>query len=158
MRTAQLKLVTDKAPVHHTTTDPTRQIFERWVFMFGRDPRRTKLDTQRRHAINAALALFDGDTETIMLAVDGMAAAPLGDKPESMQDAMREIDWFLGSAKRIERALRWADVLRLTLETDAARQAEPAAAPAEQPSAEQVAQQRETLRALAARLSGRQHG
>jgi hypothetical protein len=157
MRTAQLKLVTDKAPVHDITTDPTRQVFERWVFMFGRDPRRTKLDTERRHAINAALALYDGDVQTIMLAVDGMAAAPLGDKPESMQDAMREIDWFLGSAKRIERALRWSDVLRHNLEVETARRAEPAPLAADEPSAEQVAHQRETLRALAARLSGRQH-
>lgn len=158
MRTPQLKLVTDKPPAHDTTTDPTRIIFERWVFMFGRDPRRTKLDAQRRHAINAALALFDGDVSTILLAVDGMAAAPLGDKPESMQDAMREIDWFLGNAKRIERALRWSDVLRHNLDAETARRAEPVPEPTEQPSAEQVEQQRQTLRALASRLSGRAHG
>ena len=155
MSTAQLKLVTDKAPVHDTTTDPTRMVFERWVFMFGRDPRRTKLDNQRRQAINAALALYDGDTETILLAVDGMAAASLGDKPESMQDAMREIDWFLGSAKRIERALRWNDLLRHNLALEAARRAEPAPPQAQQPSHEQVAVQRQALRELAARMAGR---
>jgi hypothetical protein len=149
----QLRLVTDPPPAHHVTADPVRQVFEHWVFMFGLHPGRTKLDHLRRQAINAALSLYDGDVQTIMLAVDGMASAPLGDKPESMQDAMREVDWFLGNAKRIERCLRHADVLAELARAQDARQAAPHAvqAPAD-PAA--VAAARERLRAIAMQRRG----
>lgn len=109
----QLRLVKEAPPEHGTTQDPVRQVFEHWVFMFGLMPSRTKLDAERRGAIQAALQLYEWDVQTVMLAVEGMAAVPLGDKPESMQDAMRELSWFLASSKRIEMALRWSDRLRL---------------------------------------------
>lgn len=154
MKSPQLRLVSDPPPAHdNSTTDPTRTVFERWVFMFGLNPNRTKLDALRRQAINAALALYDGDVETILLAVDGMASAPLGDKPESMQQAMREVDWFLGNAKRIEQCLRHADVLALLAAQHDARPAAPAAdEPVADPQA--VAAARERLRALAAQRRG----
>lgn len=160
MAVTQLKLVQDKPPVHNITTDPTRVVFERWVFMFGLQPNRTKLDPSRRQVINAALALYDGDVGTILQAVDGMAAAALADKPESMRDAMRDIEWFLGNARNIERALRWGDRLRLQLEREQAAQAQPQQADSgrPEPSAEEVAAQREALRRLAARMAGREHG
>jgi hypothetical protein len=149
----QLRLVTDPPPAHNATSDPARQIFEHWVFMFGLNPRRTKLDALRRNAINAALHLYDGDVQTLLMAVDGMASAPLGDKPESMQAAMREIDWFLGNAKRIEQCLRHADVLAILEAQAEARQAQPSpqAAPSD-PAA--VAAARERLRVLAAQRRG----
>jgi hypothetical protein len=149
----QLRLVTDPPPAHNTTADPVRQVFEHWVWMFGLHPGRTKLDNLRRQAINAALSLYDDDVQTIMLAVEGMASAPLGDKPQSMQDAMREIDWFLGNAKRIERCLRHADVLAMLVQQKDAQPAvaEAAAAPAD-PAA--VAAARERLRAIAMQRRG----
>lgn len=151
----QLRLVTDSPPAHtaHThaaTTDPVRQVFEHWVFMFGLQPARTKMDAHRRQAIGAALALYDGDVQTVMLAVEGMAAVPLGDKPQSMQEAMRELTWFLARADRIERCLRYADQVRDMLTHEAARteapQAEqaptdPAAAAAARERIRQLAQQ-----------------
>lgn len=155
---AQLRLVAEPPPATHITADPTRQVFDHWVFMFGLHPKRTKLGPLRRQAINAALALYDYDVQTILMAVDGMAAAPLGDKPESMQEAMREVDWFLGNEKRIERCLRWADVLRMRLEEQERAQAAPvhaSAAPAV--SAEDAQARRETLRAMANQLR-LQHG
>ena len=147
----QLRLVTDPPPAHNTTSDPTRAVFERWVFMFGLNPRRTKLDALRRQAINAALALYDNDLDTILQAVDGMASAPLGDKPESMQAAMREIDWFLGNAKRIEACLRHADLLRL-LDEKALQRQTPEPEVTRDPAA--VAAGQERLRALAAQRRG----
>ena len=157
MAVTQLKLVQDKAPDANITTDPTRVVFDRWVFMFGLHQRRTKLDALRRQVINAALALYDQDLETILLAVDGMAAAPLADKPDSMREAMREIDWFLGNAKRIEQCLRWNDRLRLQLEREqAAADAPQDDGPSRpEPTPEQVAAQREALRQMAARMAGR---
>lgn len=150
----QLRLVTEPPPAHGVTADPVRQVFEHWVFMFGLNPRRTKLDALRRQAINAALALYDGDVQTIMLAVDGMASAPLGDKPQSMADAMREIDWFLGNAKRIERCLRHADDLAMMLEAQDARASAPAAPQAAPADPAAVAAARERLRAMAMQRRG----
>lgn len=156
--TAQLRLVTEPPPAVHVSTDPTRQVFDHWVFMFGLQPRRTKLGPLRRQAINAALALYDHDVETILMAVDGMASAPLGDKPESMQDAMREVDWFLANEKRIERCLRWADVLRHQLQQQERAQAMPAAAVAGPVlDANEVQARRELLRSTANQLR-LQHG
>ena len=109
----QLRLVQDAPPAHGVTQDPVRQVFEHWVFMFGKQPGRTKLDAERRQVIQAALQLYEWDVQTVMLAVEGMAAVPLGDKPEGMQDAMREVTWFLAKSSRIESALRWSDRLRL---------------------------------------------
>jgi len=94
----QLRLVNTPAPAHNLTTDPVRRVFEHWVFMFGRCAKRTKLDHERR-----------------------LAAVPLGDKPQSMRDAMIEVSWFLAKAARIERALRYADDLRaMAARSDAA--------------------------------------
>jgi len=131
-------------------------VFDHWVFMFGRQAARTKLDAHRRQAINAALALYDGDVQTVMLAVEGMAAVPMADKPQSMQDAMRELTWFLARSERIERCLRYGDQLR-DMAAALVRQAADAAAavdcgqtpaPASDPVAAAAA--RERLRVLAA--------
>jgi hypothetical protein len=149
----QLKLVKDAPPAHGHASDPVRQVFEHWVFMFGLHPGRTKLDAHRRAAINGAIALYG--LSDAMLAVEGMAAVPLGDKPESMREAMREIDWFLATAKRIERCLRYGDQLRA-----AAAQPAPAAGPeatAEPVDQAEVAAQRQRLRDLAERFRG-MHG
>ena len=143
MRSAQLKLVTP-TPETTPTTDPTRQVFDHWVFMFGRHPGRTKLDAERRMAINGALSLYGVDD--VLLAVEGMAAVPLGDKPDSMQEAMREVSWFLASARRIESCLRHGDKLRQAAETAAATPAPTTKQPAD-PVATAAA--RERLRTLA---------
>lgn len=143
----QLRLVKEAPPAHGTTTDPTRQVFEHWVFMFGLHPR-TKLDSYRRAAINGAIALYG--LADVMLAVEGMAAVPLGDKPESMREAMREIEWFLASAKRVERCLRYGDQLRAAAAQPAP--AADAAQPVQPVDQAAVAQQRLRLRDMAERF------
>lgn len=145
--TQQLKLVT-ATPVQQPTTDPTRVVFDHWVYMFGRHPGRTKMDAERRMAINAALALYG--LEDVLLAVEGMSAVPLGDKPESMRDAMREITWFLASARRVEQCLAHGDRLRHAAASAAtALQAARPEAPADPVAA---AAARERLRDLAQRF------
>lgn len=150
-RSAQLRLVTEAAPAHGVSQDPVRQVFEHWVFMFGLMPARTKLDPERRQVITAALQLYEGDVQLLLQAVEGMAAAPLGDKPQSMQDSMREITWFLARSKRIESALRWSDKLRDALELQAHRAAAPVGLPQDLSAADKAAAQagRDRLRALA---------
>lgn len=131
-----------------------RQVFEHWVFMFGLHPNRTKLDAERRQAINAALVLYEGDVQEIMRAVEGMAAVPLGDKPESMQEAMRELTWFLSSAKRIERCLRYSDQLLAAVQNASVSSAAKPdiEAPAADPAAAAAA--RERLRQMAQGFRG----
>ena len=148
----QLRLVTDPPPAHQAATDPTRVAFEHWVFMFGRHPGRTKLDAERRAAINSALALYGLDD--VLLAIEGMAAVPLGDKPASMRDAMCEITWFLASAKRVERCLAYGDQLRAMA---AAPVPVTAASEAVQPDPQVVQAERARLRALAERLRAVRH-
>lgn len=152
----QLRLVTEPPPAHGTTQDPARQVFEHWVFMFGKKPARTKLDADRRKAIDTALALYD--LPTVLQAVEGMAAAPMHGKPESLVSAITEIEWFLAKAARIERALEHADRLHAELIAQTTTSST-AAQPAEQLTNEQQAEQaaraieaRATLRALAKQL------
>lgn len=143
----QLRLVTDPPPAHQAAADPTRVAFEHWVFMFGRHPGRTKLDAERRAAINGALALYGLDD--VLLAIEGMAAVPLSDKPAGMREAMCEITWFLASAKRVERCLAYGDQLRAMA---AAPVAPPTAAESAAVDPAEVQAQRARLRALAEQL------
>jgi len=85
--------------------DVVRLVFEHWVAMFGRPIRRCKLGPTRRAAIQAMLTLYDADT--LMLAIEGMAADPLADcRGDEVRAAMRELEWLFGKESRIE---RWAD-------------------------------------------------
>ncbi len=155
MGNPQLRLVQEAQQPQHTT-DPLRRVFGHWLFMLGRSPRRCKLGPTRRAAINAALAI-GYDEDTLMLACEGMACVSFDGKPESMREAMLELEWFLAREARIERAVRYGEALR----DAAARQAQPAtvveAAPVVvDPVAAAAA--RERLRAMAASLRGGQHG
>ena len=100
MAQPQLKLVIDAPAIGATPQDATRRIFEHWLLMLGKSPRRCKLGTTRRAAINAALTVYDEDT--LLLTMEGIAADPLEGKPESMRAAMRELEWLLASEARID--------------------------------------------------------
>ncbi len=153
MAQPQLKLVIDAPAIGATPQDATRRIFDHWLYMLGRNPRRCKLGPTRRAVINAALTVYD--EETLLLTMEGIAADPLEGKPESMRSAMRELEWLLASEARIERwadkgeALR-ADALRLdALQRTRADEPPPQAA---DPAAAAAA--RDRVRALAASLRG----
>lgn len=159
---AQLRLVTEAPAVSFgcAPADSTRVVFEHWLFMFGRSPRRCKLGPGRRQAINAALALYD--VETLELAIEGIASDPLTDCTESMREAMHEIEWLLAKEARIERYAGRGEKLRASHERQAQRAAQqplavvtavdPATEAAEQAKAQA---HREQLRAFAAQLAGR---
>jgi hypothetical protein len=154
MANAQLRLVQDALQPQHTT-DPVRRIFDHWLFMLGRSPRRCKLGPTRRAAINGALAI-GYDEDTLLLACEGMACVCFDGKPESMREAMLELEWFLAREARIERAVRYGEALR----DAAARQVvAPPVADAPQIEADPLAAAaaRERLRTMAANLRS-QHG
>lgn len=114
--------------------------------MFNRHAR-TQLTAERRTVINAALALYGVDD--VLRAVEGMAAVPLGHLPQSQQDAMREIEWFLVPGKRLERAAEYGDQLRAAADMPAP---DPAAHAPEQVDVQAVRARREKLRELAAKF------
>lgn len=154
---AQLRLVTEVAAVDMGCApgDDTRRVFEHWLFMFGRNPRRCKLGPTRRAAINAALTLYD--VETIELAIDGMAADPLdGCRPEA-REAMHELEWLLAKESRVERWAGQGDALQQRIAAALARRQQQQNAPGseEGPTPEEAAQARERVRVMAALLSGR---
>ncbi len=102
----QLKLVSAMPAIETgTTTDPTRQVFEHWLYMLGRSAQRCKLGPSRRQVINGALAM-GYDADTLMLAVEGMAGDALEGCSERMATAMRDLEWLLAKEARIE---QWAD-------------------------------------------------
>ena len=113
MASTQLKLVQDAAPQVGQAQDPVRRIFDHYVYMLGRNPRRCKLGPTRKSVISAALTIYDEDT--LMLTVEGIAADPLDGKPESMRASMRELEWLLASESRIEQWADKGDALRLDL-------------------------------------------
>ena len=153
MAQPQLKLVIDAPATCATPQDATRRIFDHWLYMLGRNPRRCKLGTTRRAAINAALTVYD--EETLLLTMEGIAADPLEGKPESMRAAMRELEWLLASEARIE---RWADkgeALRIdALRLDALQQARADAPPPPVSDPVAAAAARDRVRALAASMRG----
>lgn len=153
MAAPQLKLVTEQAPgFDFDTTDPVRRVFEHWLYMLGRSPRRCKMGPTRRAAINAALAM-GYELDMLLQTVEGIAADPLdGARDDHMRDAMREIEWVLKSEARIE---RWAEVgerLRVRAERELTQRAEAAECQAPRLQPEQVAADRQRLKDLAQRL------
>lgn len=158
-RTAQLSLVQpltrNAATQAKTSADPTRRVFEHWVFMFARNPARCKMGPTRKTAINAALALYD--EEQVLLCIEGMAADPLDGCTEQMARAMRELEWLLAKEARIERWAEMGDALRERA-SDVAMAAEAAPPQVDQPPDElelaRIAAERERLRTLAARMRG----
>lgn len=154
MASAQLKLITDKtAATEGPTADPARRVFEHWVFMLGRSTRRCKMGPTRTAAIRSMLTLYE--EETLLMAVEGMAADPLDGVRAEARDAMRELEWLLGKESRVE---RWADAgerLRERAERRArAAHGDGDERDAQEPDPAQAALARERLRALAATLRG----
>lgn len=153
---AQLRLVQMQTPAEASSgsKDPTRRVFDHWLFMFGRSPNRCKMGPTRRAAINQALTLYDEDQ--LMAAIEGMAADPLEDcSSDKMRDAMREIEWLLGREARIE---RWADrgeALRLRAQRQVDQAGvQPIVEAPEVVDPAAVALYRERIRQIAARSRG----
>lgn len=154
MANPQLRLVNDGPAPQAAARDPVRQVFEHWVLLNGKSPARCKMGPSRKAAIQFALALYDVDT--VLLAVEGMASAPLDGKSDDLRAALRELDWFLAKEGRVERCAELGEAFRaegLREQAQARRQrAQAADAPADDPAA--VAAARAALAERAARMRG----
>lgn len=78
--------------------------------MFGKNPKLCKMDAGRSAAIRQAIEMYGA--EMIEVAIDGMSSRPLKHVHRDVATAMREPEWFLSSAKRIEQAIEYGLELR----------------------------------------------
>ena len=108
----QLRLVYDapKPSFSDSPADDTRKVFDHWLFMFDKNPKRCKLGPQRRQVINAALSLYG--LETLELAIEGMASDPLETCTDTMRESMVDLEWILAKESRIERYAARGEKLR----------------------------------------------
>lgn len=112
MRSAQLRLVANMPAITPgTTSDPTRQVFEHWLYMLGLSAQRYKLGPARRSAINAMLAI-GFDVETLMLAIEGMAGDPLEGVSPGARSRIRDIDFLFRDETRVGNYADMGEALR----------------------------------------------
>ena len=127
--------------------DPVRRVFDHWVFMLGKNPRRCALGMERRKVIRRALELYD--EEVLLLAIEGCASSAWHAGENDRETVYQDIELILRNERQVERFCEMGEVLRAR----AARV--PAVAPAEAVApadAAAVEAQRARLRDLAARL------
>jgi hypothetical protein len=147
------------APEGTSTAAPQKaavdQVFEHWVFMLGKNPRRCALGPERRKVINRALGLYD--LETLLLAVEGCSASEFHNGGNDDGRTYTDLELILRDERHIERFAEMGEALRERAAQLRAQQRQadtvPSIAPAVDPAA--VAAQREALRKLAASLAGR---
>lgn len=142
---------TGAAEHHADGADAARRVFEHWVFMLGKDPRRCALGPTRLKAIRRALGIYD--VETLELAIEGCAASRWHAGENDRERAFNDIELILRDEAHVERFAEDGERLR----ERARRMADRAPVVAAQPAAtaEETAALRERLRNLAARMRGR---
>lgn len=132
---------------------PVERVFDHWVFMLGKHPRRTALGPLRRRAIERMLALYDEDV--LLLAIEGCAASAWHAGENDRGRAFDDLELILRDEPHVERfaeaGQRLRDRLRERERTAAV--VVPIAAEKDDPAA--LAAARERLREAAARLAGR---
>lgn len=130
------------------------RVFEHWVFMLGKNPKRCALGPDRRKVISKALSLYDEDT--LLLAIEGCAASAWHRGENDRGGEYTDLTLILRDEAHIERFADEGEALRTRLEQEQARQAPMAseAVPAWVDPAV-VAEQKRKLRELAHNLSRR---
>lgn len=141
-----------------TAAGPTRsaaeRLFDHWVWMLGKNPRRVAFGPARRKVVAAALGLYD--EAALRLAIEGCSASAWHAGDNDRGEPFNDIELILRDEKHIERFMRYGERLHeLAAQQDDAP-AEAAAPPEADPAA--AAAGRERLRALAAELAGRTSG
>ena len=156
MSTTQLRLVVDDAPADDRA--PEQRVFDHWVAIMGKNPRRAVLDPKRRKLIRKALELYDEDA--LLLAIEGCACSAFHMGENDRETVYNDIELILRSARNVEHFADVADAARLRERAQALverkRQADPEAEAVEPAlTAEQQRERVAAIRALAARISGR---
>ena len=157
----QFSLVQDMpATARAEDRSPTERVFDHWVFMTGRNPARCVLGPMRRKVIERALALYGGDDEVPMLAVEGGASSAWHAGENDDGRAHDDVEFFLRNEVNIERFAAMGEALRARAERALQQQVRDVAARAvvQTISGEDVAQARArmlaTRQAVALRMRG----
>lgn len=147
--------VSSDTHAHARESSATERIFEHWVFMLGKNPRRTALGTTRRRVIDRALAIYD--EETLLLAIEGCAASAWHSGQNDREREFNDLELILRDEPHVERFATDGEKLReRALRAAAARADTATVVPMKaEPTPEEVAAQRQALREMAARLAGR---
>lgn len=156
----QLRLVADDEGPNNDSGAEQR-VFAHWVFMLGKNPRRTALGPDRRRLIRKWLALYEEDT--LLLAVEGCAASAFHAGDNDRQTVYNDLELILRNHANIERFAEAGERLRQLLERARAQRAEQAAdagreAAQPAPSEQEAVAWREQLRTFADRAAGRSRG
>ncbi len=78
-----------------------REIFDQWVKVMGKDPRRVKLTSQRRRMVEARLK--EGyEVGTLKIAIDGLARTPWNMGINPQQKRYDDFKYFCGDGARVE--------------------------------------------------------
>lgn len=159
----QLRVIQHAHTAHASDSDKTAvdRVFDHWVFMLGKNPRRTALGAARLKVIERALALYDEDT--LLLAIEGCAASKWHAGENDRGTEFNDLGLILRDEAHVERFAADGERLRERAARSLRAQAQAAdvVVPiAPEPDAATVHAQRHALRDMAARLAGRQvaHG
>lgn len=156
---------TPASPIHAIDTPanpaPQRsaaeQVFDHWVFMLAKNPRRCAFGPTRRRAVEKALALYE--LETLLLAIEGCAASAWHAGQNDRDRAFDDLELILRDEKHIEgfaaEGERLRDRMAAALAARAQREAQAEQEVAATPSPEALARERDHLRKLAAQMAGR---
>lgn len=151
----QLKLVGADPCSAAAQTTPSERVFQHWVFMLHKNPRRCALGPTRRRAIDRALQLYDEDT--LLLAIEGCAASPWHAGENDRDREFNGIELILRDEAHIERFAEDGERLRdRAAKVLASRHADSAVESiAPVLDAAEVQRLRENLRAVAAGMAKR---
>jgi hypothetical protein len=153
----RLKVVagTDTNGQAQVERSPVECVFDHWVYMLGKNPRRVAMGPKRRRAIERALQLYD--VETLLLAVEGCAASPYHRGENDRDTEYTDLELILRDEPHIERFVEAGERLRERADMAAQRARERAAlaGQAPMPTAEETERRRAYLRRAADAMAGR---
>lgn len=144
----QLKLVTDEQPL--AACDDVRRLFDHWVFMLGKNPKRVALGPERRKVINRALQLYE--VEVLEMAIEGCAASEWHAGENDRGAVYQDIELILRNECHIERFAALGERLRIKLANDETRARAQASAPVPMADDKTAEEHRVRMRDMAARL------
>jgi len=144
-----------------------QRVFDHWVWMMGKSPKRVAMGPQRRRAIQRMLDLYPEDT--LMLAIEGCAASPFHRGDNDRGRPFNDIELILRDEPHVERFADEGQRLRDRAEAMAqqemrralanAGRAAPSTQPAEQHErAAMAARLRDLAAACAGVANGGRHG
>lgn len=137
----QLRLVTDEQA--SPARDDVRRIFDHWVFMLGKNPKRVALGPDRRKVITRALQLYDVDV--LEMAIEGLAASEWHAGDNDRGAVYQDLELALRNEAHIERFAAKGEALRIQVANEAARERAQASAPVLAPNAAAAAEYRRRL-------------